>query len=263
MRRSLFLIAVTAVLAGCGQAVPGTVTPSASLSPERELIVFAASDLQFALADVSSAFAAAGRPKPTISFGSTGTLSQQIENGAPADVFFAADEAYLIALERKGLVVAGTRQLYAIGRIVLVERAGLPPVTTLADLARSDVGRVAIANPDHAPYGRAARDAMMRVGVWPTVQPQLVLGENVSQTFQFVRTGNADAGVVALSLAIGTPGTRYSVIDAALHDPIAQSAGVIARTRQSTAAVDFLAFVNGPVGRPIMKKYGFTLPGEG
>ena len=263
LRSWLVLIAATGVLAVCGRAVPGAVIPSASPSPERELIVFAASDLQFALAEVSNAFAAAGHQKPTISFGSTGTLSQQIENGAPADVFFAADEAYLLILEQKGLVLAGTRQLYAIGRIALVERAGLPPVTTLADLARSDVGRVAIANPDHAPYGRAAREAMMRIGLWPTLQPGLVLGENVSQTFQFVRTGNADAGVVALSLAIGTPGTRYSVIDAALHDPIAQSAGVIARTRRSAAAIDFLAFVNGPVGRPIMKQYGFTLPGEG
>ncbi len=256
-------MAVMLLLAGCGPTAPSAVMPGASPSPERELVVFAASDLQFALAEVSSAFAAAGHPKPTISFGSTGTLSQQIENGAPADVFFAADEEYLIGLEQKGLVLAGTRQLYAIGRIVLVERTGLPPVTSVADLARSDIGRVAIANPDHAPYGRAARDAMMRVGLWPTIQTRLVLGENVSQTFQFVRTGNADAGVVALSLAIATPGTRYSVIDAALHDPIAQAAGVITRPRQLAAASDFLAFVNGPVGRPIMKKYGFTLPGEG
>jgi molybdate transport system substrate-binding protein len=263
MRGCLVLIAITVLLAGCAPAVPSAVISSALPSSERELIVFAASDLQFALADVSTAFVLNGHPKPTISFGSTGTLSQQIENGAPADVFFAADEAYLNALERKGLVLAGTRQLYAIGRIVLVERQDLPPVTVIADLVRSDIGRVAIANPDHAPYGRAAREAMMRVGLWPTIQTRLVLGENVSQTFQFVRTGNVDAGVVALSLAIGSPGTRYSVIDAALHDPIAQAAGVIARTRQSAAASDFLAFVNGPVGRPIMKKYGFTLPGEG
>lgn len=261
MRRSLVLITAVAVLVSCGRAAPSTL-PSASPSPETELVVFAASDLQFALGEASNAFAAAGHPKPTISFGSTGTLSQQIENGAPADVFFAADESYLIGLEEKGLVLAGTRQLYAIGRIVLVERAGLAPVTTLADLARSDVRRVAIANPDHAPYGRAARDAMMNVGLWSTLQPRLVLGENVSQTFQFVATGNADAGVVALSLALGTPGTRYSVIDAALHDPITQAAGVLGRTPQPAVAREFLAFVNGPVGRPIMKKYGFTLPGE-
>jgi molybdate transport system substrate-binding protein len=263
MRGSLVLVVGALLSAACGPVVPTTVVPISSPSRERELVVFAASDLQFALAEASSAFAVAGHPKPTISFGSTGTLSQQIENGAPADLFFAADEAYLVALEQKGLVLSGTRQLYALGQIVLIERTGLSPVTGIADLGRSDVRRVAIANPDHAPYGRAAREAMMRAGLWPTIQTRLVLGENVSQTFQFVRTGNADAGVVALSLALGTPGTRYSVIDAALHDPIAQSVGVIARTRQPAAASDFLAFVNGPIGRPIMKKFGFALPGEG
>lgn len=262
MRNWGVLIAATVLLAACGRPAPGAGS-TASPASEHELIVFAASDLQFALAETSAAFAATGHPRPAISFGSTGTLSQQIENGAPADLFFAADESYLIGLEQKGLIVAGTRQLYAIGRVVLVERAGISPVVTVADLARTDIGRIAIANPDHAPYGRAALQAMMRVGLLPALQTRLVLGENVSQTFQFVRTGNADAGVVALSLAVGTPGTRYSIIDTALHEPIAQSAGVIARTRQSRAAVDFLAFVNGPVGRPIMKKFGFTLPGEG
>jgi molybdate transport system substrate-binding protein len=256
------MVAAIVSVTACVPAVPGSVASSAS-PPREELLVFAASDLQFALVEVSDAFAAGRHLKPTLSFGSTGTLSQQIENGAPADVFFAADETYVTRLEQKGLLLTGTRQLYAIGRIVLVERAGLAPVSALADLVRSDVGRVAIANPDHAPYGRAARDAMMRVGLWAALQPRLVLGENVSQTFQFVRTGNADAGVVALSLAIGTPGTRYSVIDAALHDPIAQAAGVLARSRRSAAAREFLAFVNGPSGRPIMRKYGFTLPGEG
>lgn len=263
MRGWLILVAAIAAVTACEPAATGSAVPGTSPPREGELVVFAASDLQFALAEMSNAFAAAGHPKPTLSFGSTGTLSQQIENGAPADVFFAADETYVIALDQQGLLLAGTRQLYAIGRIVLVERAGLPPLTALADLARSDVGRVAIANPDHAPYGRAARDALTRVGLWPALGPRLVLGENVSQTFQFVRTGNADAGVVALSLAIGTPGTRYSVVDAALHDPIAQAAGVLARTREPAAAREFLSFVNGPTGRPIMRKYGFTLPGEG
>ncbi len=263
MRMSLVLITATLLVGGCGGPAQSTLpSASPSPSPESELVVFAASDLQFALGELSTMFAA-GHPKPTISFGSTGTLSQQIENGAPADVFFAADESYLVGLEQKGLVLAGTRQLYAIGRLVLVERAGLPPITSLAELSRTDVRRIAIANPDHAPYGRAARDALMRVGLWSSLQPRLVLGENISQTFQFVATGNADAGVVALSLAIGTPGTRYTIIDSALHDPIAQSAGVLARTTQPSAARDFLAFVNGPVGRPIMKKYGFTLPGVG
>ncbi len=259
MKRSVVLIAVIAILGGCGRPNPG---PVSSPAPRTALIVFAASDLQFALRDVSSAFGAAGHPQPTISFGSTGMLSQQIENGAPADVFFAADESYVIGLEQKGRVLALTRQRYAIGRLVLIERAGLPRVSTLADLARADVRRVAIANPEHAPYGRAARDAMMRSGLWSHVQDKLVLGENISQTFQFVQTGNADAGVVALSLALGTPGTRYSLVDASLHDQIVQSAAALARTRQPAAAREFLSFVNGPIGRPMMKKYGFMLPGE-
>ena len=229
---------------------------------ESSLVIFAASDLQLALGEISNAFAAAGHPKPTISFGSTGTLAQQIENGAPADVFFAADEGYIAGLERKGLVAPGTRQLYAVGRLVLVERTGLTPVTTLADLARPDIRRIAIANPDHAPYGRAARDALQRAGLWASLQPRVILGENISQTFQFVQTGNADAGIVALSLVIAG-GMRSSLVDATLHDPIAQAAAVMARTRQPEAARALIAFVNGPAGRPIMKKYGFALPGEG
>jgi molybdate transport system substrate-binding protein len=261
VRRSLTVLTVTLLLAGCGRSAPAAST-DASPSRDGELIVFAASDLQLALGDVATAFAAAGHPKPAISFGSTGTLSQQLENGAPADVFFAADESYLAGLERKGLVAVGTRQVYAIGRIALVERAGVTPVTTLADLQRPEVRRIAIANPEHAPYGRAAREALTRAGLWSALGPKLVLGENVSQALQFVHTGNADAGIVALTLALGAPGTRYSTIDATLHDPITQAAAVMARTRRPTAAREFVAFVSGPIARPIMKKYGFALPGE-
>ena len=260
--RSVVLGAIAGLILACAPGPMGQTSSPSPASTEAELIVFAASDLQFAFAEVAGAFAAAGHPKPTISIGSTGLLSQQIENGAPADLFFAADESYVVALERKGIVLPDSRQVYASGRVVLVERAGILPVTTLADLERSDVRHVAIANPEHAPYGRAARDALTRAGRWSAIEPKLVLGENISQTFQFVRTGNADAGVVALSLAVGTPGTRYSLIDAALHEPITQSAAVVARSRQPAAARAFLAFVNGPVGRPIMRKYGFTLPGE-
>ena len=260
--RSLILLIALALVVGCGRPAPAAATSSAPSSAESSLVVFAASDLQLALGEVSSAFAVAGHPKPTISFGSTGTLSQQIENGAPADVLFAADEGYIAGLDRRGLVLPGTRQLYAVGRLVLVERSGLTPVTTLADLARRDIRRIAIANPDHAPYGRAARDALQRAGLWTSLQSRIVLGENISQTFQFVQTGNADAGIVALSLVVAG-GTRSSLVDATLHDPIAQAVAVMARTRQPEAARALIAFVNGPTGRQIMKKYGFALPGEG
>jgi molybdate transport system substrate-binding protein len=252
------LLCALVLLAACGAPA----APASTNAAEQPLVVFAAADLQFALADIASAYAASGHPKPTISIGSTGVLSQQIENGAPADVFFAADESYLAGLEQKQLLLTGTRQLYAVGRLVIVTRSGIAPVTSLDGLVRADVGRIAIANPEHAPYGRAARDALMRAKLWSTVQPRLVLGETVSQTFQFVQTGNADAGIVALSLAIATPNTTYTAVEPSLHEPIAQAVAVLARTTQPAQARAFVAFVNGTAGRPIMKKYGFALPGE-
>lgn len=256
----MLVIALASVLAAAC-AGPGS-DPQGSASAAEPLIVFAASDLQFALAELATAFAAEGNVKPTVSFGSTGTFSQQIENGAPADLFFAADESYLARLDAQGLVLGGTRQPYAAGRLVLIERAGLPPVTALSDLTRSDVRRFAIANPDHAPYGRAARETLISAGLWEGLSPKLVMGENISQAFQFVQTGNADAGIVALSLALGVPGTRYTLVDTSLHQPLVQAAAVIAGTTQPTVAREFLAFVNGPTGRSIMTKYGFALPGE-
>jgi len=204
-RRAAFLLVASFLVASCVGVNSRPAVPA-----NEPLILFAAADLQFALTEIATDFAAQGHATPSISFGSTGTFTQQIENGAPADVFFAADESYLAALEAKGLVLGGTRQPYAVGRIVLVERSGLPPVTALSDLARPEIRKVAIANPEHAPYGRAAREALLRSGAWPSVEPKLVLGENISQTFQFVQTGNADAGIVALSLALGVPGTRYT-----------------------------------------------------
>lgn len=256
----MLVIAIASMLAAAC-AGPGS-GPSGSGSAAEPLIVFAASDLQFALADLAAAFAAEGNVKPTIILGSTGTFSQQIENGAPADVFFAADESYLARLDAQGLILGGTRQPYAIGRLVLIERAGLPSLTALSDVARSDVRRFAIANPGHAPYGRAAREALMSAGLWESLSPKLVMGENISQAFQFVQTGNADAGIVALSLALGVPGTRYTLIDISLHQPLVQAAAVIAGTTQPAAARKFLAFVNGVTGRSILKNYGFALPGE-
>jgi molybdate transport system substrate-binding protein len=252
-RRVAVLIVALVLVASCTDANNGSV-----VSGNEPLIVFAAADLQFALTEIAADFAAAGHPRPTISFGSTGTFSQQIENGAPADVFFAADERALADLEAKGLLLAGTRRPYAIGDIVLVERAGLPPVTTLSDLARPELRTVAIADPEHAPYGRAAREALVRSGAWPGVEPKLVFGENVAQAFQFVRTGNADAGIVALSVALGLPGTHYTRIAASLHDPIVQAAAVLARTRQPDLARAFLAYANGPAARPILTAYGFA-----
>jgi molybdate transport system substrate-binding protein len=138
-------------------------------------------------------------------------------------------------------------------------------ITNLADLTRPEVRRLAIANPDHAPYGVAARQAMQTAGIWEAVQTKLVLGDNVRQTLQYAETGNVDVAIVALSLSVPAAGGalgRWVVIPEELHLPIDQALAVIKDTRHEAAARAFAALVNGPQGRQIMRKYGFILPGE-
>lgn len=242
----------SATAAGASPAAGGSVVP---------LLVLAASDLQFALPEVAARFEATTSHGVTVTLGSTGNLTAQIENGAPADAFFAADASFLERLDRKGLLLEETRRPYATGRIVVATAPGAPVVATIEDLARPAYKKVAIANPEHAPYGRAARQALQATGLWDTVQPKLVLGENVAQAFQFVQTGNAEAGIVALSVALGVPGTASVLVDESLHARLNQEVAVLKASRQPDVARQFIAFVNGPQGRPIMQTYGFALPG--
>ena len=241
---------------------PGTLATRTSAQTE-PLLVLAASDLQYALPEIAAEYEAATGHKPTLSFGSTGNFSAQIENGAPADLFFAANESFIDGLIQKDLLLADTRQLYASGRIVVApSKSASLQATTLKDLLRPELRIIAIANPEHAPYGLAAQQALQSAGLWAAVEPKVVLGENISQTFQHVQTGNADAGIVALSVVLGIPGTPYTLVDESLHAPLAQAAAVLKSSKQPDTARAFLAFVNGERGRPIMKKFGFVLPGE-
>ncbi|HUF93886.1 MAG TPA: molybdate ABC transporter substrate-binding protein, partial [Candidatus Limnocylindria bacterium] len=172
--------------AGGGAAAPPTLT------------VFAASDLTFALKELAPAFEQAMKVKVTLVFGSTGHLARQIEHGAPADVFFSANQSFLDALEAKQAILAQTRALYAQGRIVLVAaRASGPELGDLRALLGDRVRRVAIANPAHAPYGRAAEEALRTAGLWEALRPKLVYGENIRHALQYVETGAAEAGIVA------------------------------------------------------------------
>lgn len=270
------------LLLGCGAAA--TSVPNGSTSalpvaktcaPATPLLVAAASDLQAVLPGIVALYKQQTCQDVVLTFGSTGTLAQQIENGAPYDVFMAADVSYIDGLKSKGLVIADTAQLYGQGRIVLAlnKQSGLASslgaqlVAPLqgtglaAFLTNSAVNQIAIANPDHAPYGRAAMQALQAAGIWEQVKPKLVLGENITQALQYVQTGNAPVGIVALSVS-NVPEISYTLIDAKLHDPLNQMAAVIARSQQPNAARAFIVFVNGSQGRPIMKQYGFALPGE-
>jgi molybdate transport system substrate-binding protein len=226
------------------------------------LTVYGASDLTVAFREIAALFEKATGTKVVLVLGSTGNLAKQIEHGAPADIFFAANASFVDDLQTKGAVIPETRQLYAQGRIVLaVPRDSKLSIQRLEDLRRPEVKRIAIANPEHAPYGRAAQEALRAAGVWDALKPRLVYGENIRHALQFIETGAVDAGIVALSVA-DTPAVRYVSIDPALHAPLNQIAAVVKRSARPELALAFLQFVNGPEGRPIMKRYGFLLPGD-
>ncbi|MBI3801849.1 MAG: molybdate ABC transporter substrate-binding protein [Deltaproteobacteria bacterium] len=226
------------------------------------LTISAAADLTLAFQELGSLFEKETGIKVTFNFGSTGQLAQQIEQGAPVDLFAAANVDFVDELEKQGLILSGTKALYARGRITLWTRADSPlHIDRIEDLAQPEVKQFAIANPEHAPYGIAAREALQSIGIWEKVQPKLVLGENIRQTLLYAETGNVDVAIVALSLSVQGQG-RWVLIPQELHRPIDQALAVIKGTQHEQEARRFATFINGPEGRPIMRKYGFILPGE-
>jgi molybdate transport system substrate-binding protein len=255
MRRRLLhtLLGIWAALAGVAVTV-------AAQAPRDTLTVFAAADLGLAFPEIASLFQAQRGAAVNFVFGSTGNLALQIQNGAPADVFFAANVSYVDRLIAQGSLVAGTKTLYARGRIVVaVPRGSSIGSPGLRDLLRPEVRRIAIANPDHAPYGIAAREALESAGLWDSVQPKLVLGDNIRQTLQYVQSGAVDAGIVALSVA-NVPEIRFAPIPDSLHQPIEQAAAVTRASRLARIGADFIAFVTGPAGWPVMERNGFIRP---
>jgi molybdate transport system substrate-binding protein len=152
--------------------------------------------------------------------------------------------------------------LYARGRIVLAGNKAMGiQIATLDDLLSDEIAHIAIANPEHAPYGVAAMEALQSTGLWEKIQPKLVYGENVRQALQFIQTGDAEAGIVSLSVA-NVPEISWTLIGAELHNPLDQALAVVTSSSHQDVARQFAEFINGPSGRPIMQKYGFVLPGE-
>lgn len=225
-----------------------------------ELTIAAASDLTPAFEELGREFEASHKTKVVFVFGSTGLLTKQIENGAPMDLFAAANVSYIDQLEQKGLIIPGTKAIYARGRITFWTPATSNiRLENISDLARPEVKRIAIANPDHAPYGLAARQALESAGVWDRVRPKLVYGDNIRQTLQYAETGNVDVAIVALALSMQSNG-RWTVIPEELHKPIDQALAVIKTTKNEQAARAFATFIASQQGRAIMQKYGFVLP---
>lgn len=231
-----------------------------------KLTIAAAADLKFAMAEVVENFRAQ-HPGNSIEviYGSSGKFHTQITNGAPFDLFFSADIAYPRELARKGLTADAARP-YAVGRIVLWSLKPELGKAALKALPESAIAKFAIANPLHAPYGKRAQEALQHAGVWEAMQGKLVLGENIAHTAQFVDSGAADAGIVALSLVL-SPVMRgkgaWTLIPAEWHAPLEQGYVILARARDNAPAKSFAEYINTEPARKVMHRYGFVLPGEG
>lgn len=256
-------------LAGAAAAAAFAVgVPSRAGAQAGEPVVAAASDLQFALEEVAAAFQSQTGMAIKLNFGSSGNFARQIRQGAPFQMFLSADEEYVRDLARDGFA-RDDGALYAVGRIALVVPHGSPlrPDGSLDDLRSAlDAGlvsRFAIANPEHAPYGKRAEEALKHKGLWERIRPRLVYGENVSQAAQFALSGNAQGGIVAYSLALSPRIAAlgpYALISDEWHSPLNQRMALLKSAGPATT--QFYRYVGQPAARRIFRRYGFTLPGE-
>ncbi len=230
---------------------------------EENITIAAAADLKFALDEIVVLFKST-HPAAQIEtiYGSSGNFSTQIQQGAPYDLYFSADIAYPRALKAEGLA-ASEVQAYGVGRIVLWSQSRDAGKMTLADLADPSIRKIAIANPMHAPYGKRAEEALKTAGLWEEVQAKLVYGENIAQAAQYVQSGNAQVGIIALSLALGPELAKqgsYALIPDKLHQPLEQGFIITKRAADNSLAQAFARFVAGKEARAIMIRYGFVLP---
>ena len=232
-----------------------------------EITVAAAADLTFAFKDVGARFQRETGNSIKLSYGSSGNFLSQIENGAPYDMFFSADVAYPKRLEAAGLAEPGTLYEYATGKLVIwvPAKSKLDISQGLKVLLDPSISKIAIANPKHAPYGAAAVAAMRHQGIYDRIESKLVMGENISQTAQFVQSGNADAGLLALSLALAPAMKdtgRYLEVPLADYPPIIQAAVILKSARNKEIAKRFLKFLKEAGTVALMRRYGFLVPSE-
>lgn len=241
------------------------VITNVNLAVAEEITIAAASNLNFAFREIATEYEKASGNQVRLTFGSSGNFYAQIQNGAPFDLFFSADLEYPQKLEEAGLTVPGSLYQYAVGRIVLWtgHESRIDVTKGIEALREPTIKKVAIANPKHAPYGRAAVAAMEHFKVYDQVKDKLVLGENISQAAQFIESGACDIGIIALSLAV-TPAMKskgtYWEIPTGAHLPLEQGVVILKSSKQQESAKQFIAYIKGVQGQEIMKRNGFTQP---
>jgi molybdate transport system substrate-binding protein len=232
----------------------------------KQLVVAAAADLSTALKEIGDDYEKKSGTKIQLSFGASGALTQQIQNGAPFDIFFSADMDYPRQLIASGDAVGSTLYQYAVGKLVLWVPADSPldvehkGINVLLD---PSVKKIAIANPQHAPYGRAAAAALKHYELYDQLSSRLVLGENIAQAAQFAESGNAQAGFVALAHAVSPAMQgkgKYWVVPADAYPPLAQGAVVLTHSQHTKEAAEFLEYIKTKEATDVLRKYGFTLP---
>jgi molybdate transport system substrate-binding protein len=230
-----------------------------------KITIAAASDLKYCLDEVVADFRKAhAGDEVEVVYGSSGKFKTQIEQGAPFDLFFSADIAFPRDLLKASLAV-GEVHPYAIGRLVLWSKTIDAKSLKIGDLTRADMRKIAIANPQHAPYGKRAEEALRASGIWEKVESKLVYGENIAQAAQFAESGNAQVGIIALSLVLGPEMSgegNYSLVPDSLHEPLEQAFVITRRAAENMLARAFADYMGSRQTRAVMVRYGFSLPGE-
>jgi molybdate transport system substrate-binding protein len=257
------LVLLLALFAGCSmkKEAPADLTSPADVTPPAPLMIAAASDLQIVLPVVVERFLADNPGQYVeVTYGASGQLAEQVKARGPFDLFLAANESYMKELAEQGYVKAASIRPYAIGSLVLaVHKDSGGSVASLADVARPEVKKIAIANPDFAPYGAAAKQALQRAELWERVEQKVVHAGTVRQALQFIQTGNCEVGLVSRATA-NAPEVRLIEVDPTLYDPIVQSLGIVAECRDEAFAARFVKFLLGEKGRSILEAHGFKMP---
>ncbi len=231
-----------------------------------KITIAAAADLKFAMDEIVTTFKNSNSNEEIeVIYGSSGKAHTQIQQGAPYDLYFSADVAFPQELIKGGFAASTEVTPYALGRIVLWSSSRDASKMTLESLTDPKIAHIAIANPKHAPYGKRAEEALRASKLWEKVEPKMIYGENITQTAQFVQTGNAEIGILALSIAmapeLSSKGAHYLIPDN-LHEPLNQGFIILKRAENNKLAKRFAEYMGSKDARAIMTRYGFVLPGE-